>query len=88
MDSPGHCAQYCTYTFMEMDTKKIVCIVTMDKRMTDKKSTNLEKACFLKGLLFLLGKGLKIAEIVTDAHVQVEALMSKLYNDFLYTMYA
>ncbi|XP_071141350.1 uncharacterized protein [Mytilus edulis] len=77
MDSPGHCAQYCTYTFMEMDTKKIVCIVTMDKRMTDKKSTNLEKACFLKGLLFLLGKGLKIAEIVTDAHVQVEALMRR-----------
>ncbi|CAC5413901.1 unnamed protein product [Mytilus coruscus] len=77
MDSPGHCAQYCTYTFMEMDTKKIVCIVTMDKRMTDKKSTNLEKACFLKGLQFLLGKGLKIAEIVTDAHVQVEALMTK-----------
>ncbi|XP_021339633.1 uncharacterized protein LOC110440829, partial [Mizuhopecten yessoensis] len=77
MDSPGHCAQYCTYTFMEMDTKKILCIVTMDKRMTDRKSTNLEKACFLKGLQFLLGRGMKIAEIVTDAHVQVEALMRR-----------
>lgn len=52
MGSLGHCAEYCTYTFMEMETIKIVCIVTMDKRMTDKKSTNLEKACFLKGLLF------------------------------------
>jgi hypothetical protein len=48
----------------------------MDKRMTEKKSTNLEKACFQKGLQYLLGKGLNIVEIVTDAHVQVEALMS------------
>ena len=77
MDSPGHSAQYCSYTFMEMDSKEILCIVTMDKRMTDKKSTNLEKACFQKGLQYLLGKGLNIVEIVTDAHVQVEALMSK-----------
>lgn len=50
MDSPGHCAQFCSYTFMEYETKKILSIVTMDKRMTDKKSTVLEKACFLKGL--------------------------------------
>lgn len=48
MDSPGHCAQFCSYTFMEYETKKILSIVTMDKRMTDKKSTVLEKACFLK----------------------------------------
>lgn len=43
MDSPGHNAQYCTYTFMENSTKQILCVITMDKRMTDRKSTNLEK---------------------------------------------
>lgn len=77
MDSPGHCAQFCSYTFMEYNTKKILTIVTMDKRMTEKKSTNLEKACFLKGLRQLLDKNMKVVEVVTDAHIQVESLMSK-----------
>lgn len=78
MDSPGHCAQFCTYTFMEYETKKILCIVTMDKRMTEKNSSLLEKACFLKGLRELLNKNLRIVEVVTDAHPQIESLMSKL----------
>lgn len=42
---------------------KILCIITLDKRMVDKKSTNLEKA----GLVFLLSKGMKEVEVVTDA---------------------
>lgn len=78
MDSPGHTAQYCSYTFMEYDTKTILYILTMDKRATEKKSTNLEKACFVQGLRFLLDKGLRIVEVVTDAHVQVASVMSKL----------
>ena len=49
----------------------------MDKRATDQKSTNLEKALFIKGLKYLLDKGLQIVEIITDAHVQVAAYMSK-----------
>ena len=56
MDSPGHSAQYCSYTFMELTTTNIFCIITMDKRQTDGKSTSLEKACFVKGLQYLLGK--------------------------------
>lgn len=78
MDSPDHTAQYCSYTFMEYDTKTILYILTMDKRATEKKSTNLEKACFVQGLRFLLDKGLRIVEVVTDAHVQVASVMSKL----------
>ena len=53
MDSPGHSAQYCSYTFMEYHSKKILFIVTLDKRNTDRKSTNMEKACFQKGMHFL-----------------------------------
>ncbi|XP_052694407.1 uncharacterized protein LOC128172674 [Crassostrea angulata] len=79
MDSPGHCAQYCTYTFMEHDTHKILCIITLDKRMTGGKSAVLEKACFQKALQFLLHHNMKIVEIVTDAHVQIKALMRKDY---------
>ncbi len=76
MDSPGHSAQYCSYTFMEYTTKKILCIITLDKRFTEKKSTNLEKACFINGLGVLIEKGMKIIEVVTDAHVQISSLMS------------
>lgn len=79
MDSPGHCAQYCSYTFMEYTTKRILCIITLDKRMTEKKSTNLEKACFVKGLEFLLSKDMKVVEVVTDAHLQISSLMKKEY---------
>lgn len=81
MDSPGHSAQYCSYTFMEYTTKKILCIITLDKRFTEKKSTNLKKACFIKGLGFLIEKGMKIIEVVTDAHVQISSLMKKNYPD-------
>ncbi|XP_052715271.1 uncharacterized protein LOC128188330 [Crassostrea angulata] len=85
MDSPGHSAQYCSYTFMEYTTKKILCIITMDKRMTDLKSTNLEKSCFVKGLQFLLNRGLKVVEVVTDAHVQVASIMKKDYPNICHS---
>lgn len=50
--------------------------------MTDLKSTNLEKSCSVKGLQFLLDKGLKVVEIVTDAHVQVASIMKKITEIF------
>ncbi|KAI8478958.1 hypothetical protein Bbelb_433170 [Branchiostoma belcheri] len=46
MDSPGHCAQYCTYTTMDHDTKKIVSVIVVDKRETERKSAQTEKAAF------------------------------------------
>jgi hypothetical protein len=49
----------------------------MDKRQTTGKNTTLEKACFVKGLQYLLWKHVNIVEIVTDAHVQIESYMSK-----------
>jgi hypothetical protein len=79
MESPGHCAQYCSYTFMENVSKKIVCIITMYKRATEKKSTLLEKICFLKGLQFLRGKGIHVVEVITDVHTHIAYLMSKSF---------
>ncbi|CAC5358179.1 unnamed protein product [Mytilus coruscus] len=72
-----HCTHNCTYTFMEMKTKRILCIVTMDKTMTEGKSTSLEKSCFEKGLKILTDAGLYIIEVVTDAHPRIRALMKK-----------
>ena len=77
MDSPGHCAQYCSYTMMENTTKEIVSIITMDKRHTAGKSTNLEKACFTKSMTVLTQKRVGVSEVVTDSHMQITALMSK-----------
>jgi hypothetical protein len=71
MDSPGHCDQYCSYTSIEKVSKKIVCIITMYKSATEKKSTLLEKACFLRGLQFLRGKRINVVEVITDAHTQI-----------------
>jgi hypothetical protein len=77
MDSPGHSAQYCSYTFMEFYSKRILFIVTLDKRNTDRKSTNLEKACFERGMQFFRERGVRVVEVITDAHNQIAALMSK-----------
>ncbi|XP_070532827.1 uncharacterized protein [Ptychodera flava] len=79
MDSPGFCAQYCSYTMMENESKDILSLVTMDKRQTDRKSTNLEKACFQVSLSQLQDKEVEITEVVTDCHLQIGALMKRTY---------
>lgn len=77
MDSPGHCAQYCTYTMMEKDSTKIVALETLDKRETGRKSTNLEKLGFQRSLDDVKSI-VNVQEVVTDAHLQIGALMSEL----------
>lgn len=61
MDSPGHSAHYCTYTFMDNTSHQILHIVVMDKRMTRGKRAVLEKACFQKKIRFIFGKGMTIS---------------------------
>jgi hypothetical protein len=51
----------------------------MDKRETEKKSTNMEKACFLKAMEELRERDV-VAEVVTDAHLQIGAVMSKYWT--------
>ena len=76
MDSPGHCAQYCTYTLMENSTKKILSVTALDKQETAKRCTNLEKAVFVKRMTELKDSGLKVPDVVTDAHRQIGVIMS------------
>lgn len=77
MDSPGHCAKYCTYSMMENDSKKIIAIETLYKREVGKKSTNMEKAGFQRALEDVRSSN-NVTEVVTDAHLQIGALMSML----------
>ena len=74
MDSPGYCAQYCTYTVMENQSRDIVSVVTVDKRQTGRNSVVMEKAAFVESMTELLSE-LKVVEVCTDAHVQISSLM-------------
>ncbi|KAJ0060515.1 hypothetical protein NL108_014994 [Boleophthalmus pectinirostris] len=81
MDSPGFCAQYCTYTMMDNDTKKIVYMHSSDKRETQRNSVTVEKHCFLKCMDEIM-KDLTVKEVCTDAHSQISSLFkSGEYKD-------
>ncbi|KAK0147524.1 hypothetical protein N1851_012996 [Merluccius polli] len=69
MDSPGHCAQYCTYTAMENESREIISVITVDKRETGRNSVIMEREAFVRTVDSLLNE-VKLVEI--------SALMSKL----------
>lgn len=52
----------------------------MDKRATEKKSANMEKAFFLRAMDDLVEKGVIVSEVFTDAHLQIEAVMTTGQN--------
>ena len=58
---------------MENETKKIITVRTLDKRL----SGNMEKVGFEAAMVELREKGLEVAEVVTDADLDIGALMSK-----------
>uniref|UniRef100_A0A8C1WSE2 Uncharacterized protein n=1 Tax=Cyprinus carpio TaxID=7962 RepID=A0A8C1WSE2_CYPCA len=76
MDSPGHCAQYCTYTAMENESREIISVITVDKRETGRNSVIMEREAFVRTVDTLLNE-VKLVEVCTDAHVQISALMSR-----------
>lgn len=76
MDSPGFCAQFCTYTGMENETKQIISVVNIDKRETKRISVNMEKEGFIR-TFDKLQQEVKLTEVCTDAHIQISALFSK-----------
>lgn len=80
-DSPGHSAQYCTYSMMDNESKKILSLITMDKRQTEKKSSNMEKACFVRAMEELAENGVVVSEVVTDAHLQIGAVMKNRFPE-------
>ena len=80
MDSPGHSAQYCTYTMMEYNSKDILACEILDKRMTNLKSAVMEKEGLRRCLKKLIGAGIKIRELCTDGSTSIAAMISKFLN--------
>ena len=76
MDSPGFCAQYCTYTLLEYNTKDIVACEIIDKRMTAMKSTYMEKEGLQRAMRNLMDNGVVIKELCTDASTSIAAMIS------------
>ncbi|XP_065133775.1 uncharacterized protein [Paramisgurnus dabryanus] len=75
MDSPGFCAQYCTYSVMDNGSKQIICMVNIDKRETMRNSVIMEKEGFMRAFDKLCEE-LNIEEFCTDAHSQISALFN------------
>ena len=77
-DSPGHCAQYCTYTIADMVDKVILQQNVLDVReVPGRKSTNMETIGFQRGMDALLNTDIIIKEVITDGHTGIAALMSE-----------
>uniref|UniRef100_A0A1A7X744 Si:dkeyp-30e7.2 n=1 Tax=Iconisemion striatum TaxID=60296 RepID=A0A1A7X744_9TELE len=76
MDSPGFSVQYCTYSAIENDSKKVVNLVNIDQRETQINSLVMEKMGFIK-TLDRLTKELQVLEICTDVRPQISALFNE-----------
>lgn len=68
---------------MEHETKAIINVATIDKWPTSWKSNIMEKEAFIQ-TVNKLSKEIKIAEICTDARVQIGALLGESSCDIMY----
>ena len=87
-DSPGHCAQHCTYSFADMYSKEILNIKIVDVRQVEnRKSANMERVGFERCLDEMLQSEMVVKETVTHGHVEIGALISKYYIQNIYKCY-
>ena len=78
-DSPGHSAQYSTYSLASMNDNAILQMNIVDVREAAGKSNNMERIGFERGMDKLLTSAMCIKEVVTDGHLEIGALMSKYH---------
>ena len=75
---------YYTDTLMEYDSNDMFVMVFLDKRNTNYNSPDMESDGFEKALNdFLIGEGLNIAKVVTDAHSVIARIMSRFKKYFV-----
>ncbi|XP_041443251.1 uncharacterized protein LOC121401647 [Xenopus laevis] len=79
-DSPGYCAKYCTYSMMDVITKKIVAF-TIDQVGPGKKSGAMETMAFQTTVTNLIDKGVDIKILATDRHSSVRLLMKTKFKN-------
>ena len=73
-DSPGHCAKYCTYTLLDVESQKVVDFkVVVVSEVAN--SNCMEKKGFVDTLSNIEANGIKVGVISTDRHPQIKKEM-------------
>ncbi|XP_070203994.1 uncharacterized protein [Littorina saxatilis] len=74
-DSPGHCAKYGSYTFLDATTMEVLHIELIQSNMV--KNSHAMELEGLKRGLNALKANVKVSHLVTDRHVQIKSHMAK-----------
>ncbi|XP_040182415.1 uncharacterized protein LOC120915727 [Rana temporaria] len=82
-DSPGSNAKYCTYSFVEAKTQKIVGFA-VEQRTPSSSFIALEGKAFVKALDELQDRGLNVRIICTDRNVTIRKLLQEKYSNILH----
>ncbi|KAK0138496.1 hypothetical protein N1851_024974 [Merluccius polli] len=69
-DSPGHSAKYCTYTFLDVQSQKVVDFKVVSCTQVSSSNT-MEIRGFKEALTTIEGNGVKVSTISTDRHPQI-----------------
>ncbi|XP_078365926.1 uncharacterized protein LOC144650142 [Oculina patagonica] len=79
-DSPGHSAKYCTYTFLDTVSQKVVDFKVVS--VTEVANSNrMEKKGFVDTLQNIEANGIKVDVISTDRHSQITKEMRVNHGD-------
>lgn len=78
--SPGHTAKYGSYTFMDVETSKVIYIQLVQCNEV-KNSNAMELEGLKRGLQFLKDEQIVVSDFITDRHVQVKKLMREEHPD-------
>ena len=79
-DSPGHCAKYCTYTLMDIDTCKVVDFKVVSVSQVAN-SNVMEIKGFKEVLNSVENQGIRVSVISTDRHPQIRKEMRTNHPD-------
>ncbi|KAG0412518.1 hypothetical protein HPB47_010354 [Ixodes persulcatus] len=77
-DSPGHSAKYGTYTVVDVSTKKVLHVETVQSNET-KGSWAMELEGLKRTLLICEANGLTVGGIITDRHSMIKSFLAKWY---------
>ena len=65
---------------MDSETNKILHVETVDKQEVNLKSPNMEREAFKRSMEFLISRGIKITEVVTDASTAVISTTGTVFH--------
>ena len=73
-DSPGHCAKYCTYTFLDVTSQKVIDFNVVSVSQVAN-SNQMKKKGFVDTLANIEANDIEVKLISTDRHTQIKKEM-------------